>query len=172
MHDGAPSLTSSAAQALSPDGRYAVVFAGNGFTRKTNFFRLKSTFVFDLCEPRRVCRATESSLRYRKWALTGCTTLSGKEFIICGGDSPDEDDPSKDRQGNTDTCDIFDLDNLVEECHSARPGRGKGWKYLMRTTAKEDLRIALEHDMKYFVPGENRTRVMADLDVEILDKDS
>jgi len=128
VHVGAPSLTSSAAQALSPDGRYAIVFAGNGFTRKTNFFRLKSTFVFDLCEPKRVCRATESSLRYRKWALTGCTTPSGKEFIICGGDSPNEDDRSKDREGNTNSCDIFDLGKLVQECHSARPGRGKGFK--------------------------------------------
>ena len=164
-HDGAPTLTSAAAQALTRDGRYAFLVGGNGHTiENRQVYYSSATVVYDICR-HRFCRATQSPLRFVKWAITGCTTLEDRELLICGGDSTQDPDYTKD--GNTRSCDIFSLDRLVQECDNARDVEGGGWQNISRFSAKEILRRTITADMPLITRFFNRTNVMRILDKEV-----
>ena len=162
--DGAPTLVSAAAQTLTRGGRYAVLFGGNGYTQERDVYMTSATVVYDICG-HRACRATLSALRFVKWAIVGCTTADDKELLICGGDSTQ--DPDKALNGNTRSCDVFDLENLVQECEDARNTTGGGWQKVSRVSAKEMLRQSLPHDMPKFTELYNRTKVITQLDLEV-----
>ena len=162
--DGAPTLVSAAAQALTRDGRYAVLFGGNGYTKDYDVYMTSATVVYDICR-HRACRATLSPLRFVKWGIAGCTTADDKELLICGGDSIQDLD--KALNGNTRSCDVFDLEKLVQECDDALNTTGGGWQKVSRISAREILRQTLPHDMPRFTNMYNRTKVVRKLDLEV-----
>ena len=162
-HNGAPTMTSAAAQALTRDGRYAVLVGGNGYTQRNDVYMTRATMVYDICH-HRLCHATLSPLRFVKWAITGCTTANDTELLICGGDTTQDPDHT---EGNTRSCDVFDLERLVQECDDAMNIDGRGWQNISRISAKEILRQTIQDDMPIFTEIFNRTRVMRHLDEEV-----